>query len=167
MFRFNSNAPLYHLKHDKNDKNPIYQMLVSSAHQWEDIQRQGFDRTALNISEGITHIGLTRQMGHTTALSNLFIDNRDTHGCIYITHNQTMSRDFIRNIGKEVINDVFDAESIIRERYKFRGHTRDRINYIFIDCYSFLKPEEQDRLVAVILNEIVPHFDLRHVFIVQ
>jgi hypothetical protein len=169
VFQFNANPPVpqHHLKYDQYDKNPIYQMLVSSGLQWENMKSKGISQKIMNISEGFTHIGLTRQMGHTTALTNLFLDNNVHHGCLYITVNSQMKHELIKILEPNNAPDIFSVNEIVNNQFRFRGQYRERIQYIFIDCYSFMKPEIQDALMSVILNELAPVFDLRHVFIVQ
>lgn len=57
--------------------NHIYTMLVHSCQQWETVKNKNerFYGNNIGVSVGVTQISLSRQMGHTTAITQLFKEN--------------------------------------------------------------------------------------------
>ena len=151
------------LKFEPNYVNPVYRMMVDSALQWEKIASSpswGQSQKVLGSAEGITHIMTSRQMGKTTDLKKLFLENSEvsflvgrpeqlsSEGSLYPCRNQVLTfRDF-------------------NDEYRFRGFRRDSLKYIFIDGYSFCAPDLQRKIAQTIIT-LAGRFELEHVFIVD
>ena len=145
MWRFNPTVRSPLLSLDFSYDNLVYLALARSYLQTEELlDRRG--SAPLGISEGITHIALGRQMGHTSALVKLFSDNVDK--CVFVTRGGTEVSNVWSCLGFRS-NRVMSYEQFSRNDWSI-GMRKDYAPIILSDLYSFVNVATQDSFVRAI-----------------
>lgn len=135
--------------------NNIYNTLVESYEKWKSFEKT-LGPKVRGYSEGITQVSLSRGMGHTTALIQLFNENADESFLITVVPNQ-----FVRqNVNREYWDRVHRTDF---ERYVRGRELRFLVKFVMIDfCSISFKVRDK------VLDDVRVMFpNVEHIFIVE
>lgn len=156
----------YGLIVDTSENNIIYLMMVESYKRAVPLRKY---TNTIAVSEGITHIALSRQLGHTTALLRLFKHNKNNS--LLITFNNCevnrLSRLLESSRAERNIITSSHASDIYNLRRRFIGNKDMYFEYVFIDCYSYINNGKQVLDNILEINTLHNNNQLKHIFITQ
>lgn len=116
--------------------------------------------------EGMSHVCLSRQQGHTHDLSQLFLENQDKS--LYITLNRNLMRNTwgaTHPSERPRKSQCYTMQTLDHAITldQFTGRKRDDINFIFIDNWSHVKDYE---MAYRCLDHLKSKFNIQFVFTV-
>lgn len=161
MFKFRWMKTVAGLNFNQLNFNLIYRCCVKAY-----IEHDKHFYHVNSWGEGMSHVCLSRQQGHTHALTSLFLENQDKS--MYLTLNRNLMRCTWGAIApnkrprKSQCYTVQTLDAAITGDH-FTGRDRDDINFIFVDNWSYVKDYA---LMYRCIDHLKSKFNIKYVFTV-